>query len=206
MPEVTRLVERRGRAKVFVDGEYWAELDAAAAAEVGLAEGADLSDGRLAEARIAGERPLAMTRALNILGYRARSEGELRSRLVGAGYAEETVEGVVERLRDLGYLDDGEFARNAAREKARRYGPRRVYGDLRRSGVGEELAREAVKGEFSEESEFAAAQSAAGRRYNTCEGSDAVARRVYGFLVRRGYSAGVCAEVAKEYRRREAGE
>ncbi len=31
-------------------------------------------------------------------------------------------------------------------------------------------------------------------------GSDAEARRVYGFLVRRGYSAEVCAEVAREYR------
>ncbi len=206
MPEVTRLVERRGRAKVFLDGEYWAELDAAVAAELGLSEGVNLSEGELAEARVAGERPLAMGRALNVLGYRARSEGELRSRLARAGYAGETVEGVVERLRDLGYLDDEEFARNAAREKARKYGPRRVYGDLRRSGVGEELAREAVEGEFSQETEFAAARSAAGRRYNTCERSDAVARRVYGFLVRRGYSAGVCAEVAKEYRRREAGE
>ena len=201
MPEVTRLVERRGRAKVFVNGEYWAELDAQVAAELGLREGADLSEKELAEARAAGERPLAMTRALNVLGYRARSEGEMRARLQRAGYAGETVEGVVGRLRDLGYLDDEEFARNAARERARKYGPRRVYGDLRRSGVGEEQAREAVEGEFSEESELAAAQSAADRRYNTDERSDAVARRVYGFLARRGYSAGVCAEVAQEYRR-----
>ncbi len=201
MPEITRLVERRGRARVFVGGEYWAELDAQVAAELGLREGADLSERELARARAAGERPLAMTRALNVLGYRARSEGELRARLFRAGYAGETVEEVVERLRDLGYLDDEEFARSAARDRARKYGPRRVYGDLRRSGVGEELAREAVEGEFSEESELAAARWAANRRYNTGERSDAVARRVYGFLVRRGYSAGICAEVAQGYRR-----
>ncbi len=206
MPEITRLVERWGRARVFVDGEYWAELDAVVAAELGLVDGADLSEEQLVQARVAGERPLAMGRALNVLGYRARSEGELRARLLRAGYAGETVDGVVERLRDLGYLDDGEFARNAAREKARKYGPRRVYGDLRTSGVGEELARAAVEAEFSGGSELAAAQSAAGRRYNTNERSDAVARRVYGFLVRRGYSVDVCAEVAGGYRRREADE
>jgi SOS response regulatory protein OraA/RecX len=46
----------------------------------------------LAEARVAGERPLAaMPRALNVLGYRARAEGELRERLLRAGYAPETV-------------------------------------------------------------------------------------------------------------------
>jgi len=201
MPEITRLVERRGRARVFVNGEYWAEIDAAVVADLGLSEGTELSEKDLAYARVAGELPLAMTRALNVLGYRARAEGEMRERLLRAGYAPETVEGVVERLRELGYLDDAEFARNAAREKARKYGPRRVYGDLRKSGVGEELAREAVEGEFSEDSELEAAHSAAGRRYNTSERSDVVARRVYGFLVRRGYSVGVCAEVAQRYRR-----
>jgi regulatory protein len=201
MPEITRLVERRGRAKVFVNGEYWAELDAAVAAELGLFEGVNLPERELADARVAGERPLAMTRALNVLGYRARAEGELRERLLRAGYAPETVETVVGRLRELGYLDDAEFARNSAREKARKYGPRRVYGDLRKSGVGKELAREAVEGQFSEDSELEAAQSAAGRRYNKSERSDVVARRVYGFLVRRGYSANVCAEVAQRYRR-----
>ena len=106
MPEVTRLVERRGRAKVFLDGEYWAELDAAVAAELGLSEGVSLSEVELAEARTAGERPLAMGRALNVLGYRARSEGELRSRLSRACYAGETVEWVVVRLWVLGYIDD----------------------------------------------------------------------------------------------------
>ena len=73
--------------------------------------------------RIAGEKPVAMGRALNLLGYRARSEAEIRDRLTRYGYLEETIEGVVLRLEELGYLDDAEFARMKAREKARRYGP-----------------------------------------------------------------------------------
>ncbi len=207
MPEVTRLVERRGRAKVFLDGEFWAELDASVAAEHGLSEGAAFTEEELGAARAAGERPLAMERALHVLGYRARSEDEMRARLARAGYAAETVAGVISRLREIGYLDDEEFARNAARVKARsRYGPRRIYGDLRKKGVGEGLAHEAAEAQFSGDSELSAAQSVADRRYNTHERSDAVARRVYGFLARRGYSAEVCAEVAKAYRPRGTGQ
>lgn len=206
MPTVTGLLERRGRAKVFVDGEFWAELDSAVSFELGLSEGVELSDEALEEARVAGERPLAMTRALNVLGYRARSEGELREKLERAGYATGTVEAVVERLQELGYLDDEEFARNAAREKARRYGPRRILVDLRRSGVDDEVALGAVEEEFSSDDEIEAASRAAERRYNAGERSDALARRVYGFLARRGYSVGVCAEIAKGYREGGAGE
>ncbi len=200
MPLVTRIVERRDKAKVFVDGEFWAELDAGIAAERGLSEGATLSREELDEARVAGERALAMSRALNALGYRARSAREMRERLRRAGYAGETVDEVVARLEDLGYLDDEEFARDLARAEARKYGPRRIYGDLRRAGIEEEAAREVVEEEFAKRSEPEAAREAARRRYNTGEGSDAQVRRVYGFLMRRGYSASICAEVAREYR------
>jgi regulatory protein len=199
LPEVTDVRERRGKARVFVDGEFWAELDAGVAIECGLRKGAAFSWEELGRARVAGERPVAMGRALNLLGYRARSEAEIRERLGRYGYAGETIDAVVGRLEELGYVDDAEFARMKAREKARRYGPRRVSVELRKSGVGEELAREVVEEEFAGRSEVGEARSAAARRYNG-RGSDAEARRVYGFLVRRGYSAEVCAQVAREFR------
>ena len=206
MPEVTGVRERRGKARVFVDGEFWAEIDAGVATERGLYEGSVLSVEELGEARVAGERALAMSRALRFLGYRARSKAEVRDRLRRYGYGEETVEEMVGRLEELGYLDDEEFARNLAREKARKYGPRRVTADLRRGGVEAELARGVVEEEFAGRSEREAAATAATRRYNTGTRSDAQARRVYGFLTRRGYSADVCADVAREYRGRSSEE
>jgi regulatory protein len=199
VPEITGVRERRGKARIWVDGEFWAEIDAEVALERGLREGVALGLEELDEARAAGERALAMNRALHFLGYRARSRREVRDRLRRYGYGQETVEGVVGRLVELGYLDDKEFARTATREKARRYGPRRVSADLRRSGIDAELAQNVVDEEFAGRSELEEARSAAARRYNR-GGSDAEARRVYGFLVRRGYSSDVCAEVAREYR------
>ena len=199
MPEITGVRERRGKALVSVDGEVWAELDGAVAAESGLRKGAVFSSEELYRVRVAGERPLAMGRAFNLLSYRARSEAEIRERLGRYGYVEETVEGVILRLRELRYLDDEEFARLKTREKARKYGPRRVSAELRQSGVGADLARGVVEEEFAGRSEVEEARSAAARRYNG-RGSEAEARRVYGFLVRRGYSTEVCAQVAREYR------
>src|ERR671914_520108 len=117
MPEITGVRERRGRVLVFVDGGVWAELDGAVAAESGVREGAIFSSEELCRVRV------------------------VRERLGRYGYLEETVEGVILRLKELGYLDDEEFARLKAREKARKYGPRRVSAELRQSGVGEDLAR-----------------------------------------------------------------
>ena len=199
MPEITGVRERRDRARIYVDGEFWAEIDAGVAAERGLREGVALGLEELSEARIAGERALAMNRALGFLGYRARSEREVRDRLRRYGYGDQTVDSVIERLEELGYLDDGEFACLVAREKSRKYGPRRVLGELRKSGLDTGTAQGAVEEEFAGRSELQEAFSAAERRYNK-GGSVAEARRVYGFLMRRGYSAEVCSEVAREYR------
>ena len=202
MPVITGVKERRSKTRVFVDGEFWAELDSGFVAERGFYEGTALSHEELAEARVAGERPLAMGRALHSLAFRARSAHELRERLARAGYAGQTVSEVLDRLGELGYLDDEEFARNAVRDKARkRYGPRRIYGELRQAGVDEEVAQEVVEEEFAGRSELEEARAAVRRRYNTGERSVAQARRVHGFLMRRGYSAGVSAEIARSYRR-----
>lgn len=199
--------ERRGRAKLFVDGEFYAEIDAEALAGSGLGEGDEVPDAELDSLREAGEKALAMRRAFNLLSYRPRSEGELRERLARYGHGEGVVESVMERLGELGYLDDGEFARNLARQKSRKYGPRRVSMELQRAGVDPEVASGAVEEEFSGRDELAEARKAATDRYNigssrrsASGGEDALARKVYGFLTRRGYSAGVCAEVAREYR------
>ncbi len=168
--------------------------------ERGIREGIALSNSELGEVRVAGERPLAMGRALNLLGYRSRSSVEIRQRLGRAGYVEETIELVIARLEELGYLDDEQHARDLAREKSRKYGPRRVYGELRKGGLDEATAWSVVEEEFAGRSESEEAFEAAARRYNRFEGSGAQARRVYGFLTRRGYSAEVCAEVASKYR------
>ncbi|MBV9455713.1 MAG: regulatory protein RecX, partial [Rubrobacter sp.] len=190
MSIVTGVVQRHDRVRIFVDGEFWAELDSRIAVEEhGLFEGAVCSKARLKKARLAGEKLLAMNRALSILSYRARSKGELCERLARAGYGPETVTVVVARLGELGYLDDEELARSMTRDQAnKKYGPRRIFFNLRRLGVDEEIAREAVNEEFAQRSEYHTALATVRRRYNVEEeGSDTQVRRVYGFLMRRGY-------------------
>lgn len=196
---MTGVRERRGRVRVSIDGEFWCEVDAAAVSEHGLYEGAVLSREDLREVRIAVERAPAMGRAFDLLSYRDRSVKEVRQRLNRSGYAEETIERVIARLKELGYLNDEQYALNLMRERARKYGPNRVYGDLLRAGLDENTAREMVEREFAERSEIDEAFEAASRRYNTDERSAAQARRVYGFLMRRGYSAEVCAGTARRY-------
>ena len=51
MPEITGVRERRNRARVSVDGEFWAEIDAAVAIEKGVREGVEFSQEELGRVR-----------------------------------------------------------------------------------------------------------------------------------------------------------
>jgi regulatory protein len=105
------------------------------------------------------EEPLrkkAEQKAYRLLALRAHSEKELQTKLRGGGFAEPVVEAVIEKCRELGYLNDGNYARQRARDLAvnRLAGDRRIAFDLRERGISEELSRQSiaeVRGELSQE-------------------------------------------------------
>jgi regulatory protein len=87
-------------------------------------------------ARQAGD---AHEAALRLLDVRERSRRELAGRLREKGFPPEEIEPEIERLTEVGLLDDRRFACLRARALVRRgQGPRRIDSDLRARGVSRE--------------------------------------------------------------------
>ena len=88
----------------------------------------------------------ALQKAYRLLAIRAHSEMELAAKLCAGGFSESVIAAVLEKCREMGYLDDGKYARQRARELAvnRLLGDRRIAADLRGKGIAEELCREAI--------------------------------------------------------------
>jgi len=98
----------------------------------------------------------AEKKAYRLLALRAHSEKELQKKLRKGGISAQIVAAVVEKCRGFGYLNDGQFARQRARELAvnRLAGNRRIALDLIERGISEELCRQAIseaRAEISEE-------------------------------------------------------
>lgn len=74
---------------------------------------------------------------LRFLEARQRSVAEVRRRLTQAGYREELVTGAIDRLGDLGILDDDAFARAwvESRDRAHPRGEHALMVELRQKGV-----------------------------------------------------------------------
>jgi SOS response regulatory protein OraA/RecX len=81
--------------------------------------------------------------AARYLESRSRSVAEVRRHLVGGGFRVALVEGAIERLTSLGYLDDRAFARAwvESRDRAHPRGARALRLELARKGIDEATIR-----------------------------------------------------------------
>ena len=95
-------------------------------------------------------------RAIKLLAAKPRSVAELRERLLrGKNTDEATVETVISRLREYGYLNDERFAFSYAsyKVKQRPVGRRRLERDLKFKKVDSSVANEALEMVYAETSE-----------------------------------------------------
>lgn len=96
------------------------------------------------ERRAAVDDPaLVLAAAARYLEVRSRSIAETRRHLVEAGYRPNLVSGAVDRLLDLGLLDDEAFARAwvSSRDRARPRGERALRRELVLKGIADETIR-----------------------------------------------------------------
>lgn len=107
--------------------------------------------------------------ALSLLGGRALSAGEVRSRLNRRAADPADIEPALARLREYGFVDDEKFAEGyaTARRDSGIAGKARVLRDLRQRSVSSGVAEKAVTEVFSDVDEVAAVEQWLKRKYRS---------------------------------------
>ena len=138
--------------------------------------------------------------AADLLSRRSWTRAELTRRLRRRGAPPDVAAGVVADLVARGHVDDAAFAHQwVATRSARGYGAGRLRAELSLRGVETAVIDTAVA-ELDASDTLGRARALAARRLAALGGGDRrrVASRLYDYLVRRGYSAGLVARVVRE--------
>lgn len=143
-----RVNGRKKQVSIFIDGSFSFSISEEVAAISGLKVGQHLSAEQIDKLKKADLSHNCFGAALNYLGYRPRSEAELRQRLHRRGFNDEVVDKVVIGLKERRLIDDVAFAqywrdnRLSFRPRSRRL----IKLELRQKGVAAETANEVVEG------------------------------------------------------------
>lgn len=203
---ITRLTTQKNdasRASVFLDGEFAFGVHQDLVLKHGLHKGGTLS---LEEERAIREEDAEMkakAKAMRYVARRARTCAEVRRKLREKDHPDYAIDVAIERLQELGYLDDAEYAREyvQSRFRSKGYGPVRLRNELKERGVDRHHIEDAMPVLDHDELRKAAREHAQ-KRWPRLAGEEDPHRRrekLTGYLRRRGFSYEMIRGVVEEF-------
>jgi regulatory protein len=179
---------KRGRVNLFLDGAYAFSLSVPVASMAGLHEGQELTSKEVEKLQNDDLLHRSLNSALRYLSPRPRSETEVRNRLRRQDYDADTIQQVIDKLKEQKLIDDADFARfwRENRENFRPRSRRFIEFELRQKGVDADTASGVTEGLDEELNAYRAAQ----KKSSSLKGQDYhnFRNRLSAFLRQRGFS------------------
>jgi SOS response regulatory protein OraA/RecX len=143
---------------------------------------------------------VARSIALRQLSMAPRSRAQLEKKLSQRGCDDDVAARVLDRLTEVGLVDDGAYAEMLVRSRHAGKGlaRRAIAHELREKGIDRDLADEALE-QVDTDDERARAEELVARRLRSLHGlaPEVQARRLAGMLARKGYSGDVAWAVVR---------
>jgi regulatory protein len=171
-----------------------------------LEVGATIAEADIEELGGNHARAAGMEYAFRLLALRDRTEREMRESLASEGISDSAVvEEIIGSLKKHGYLDDRRLAAGFIRFRMdhRPCGPHLLRRKLREAGVDGSIIEEEIESVFVDGLEGELARRLAQEKLRGVTDRKRGARRVHGFLSRRGFSGAIMNEICARILRGE---
>ena len=190
MVEITdlRFNKAKKRVSIYIDGVFSFTLSKEVVVNAGLQKGKHISSDQIQDLVDNDLYQTCLSTAMDFLGYRPRSESEVRQRLCRRGFNSNVVGKVLTRLKEQKLIDDPAFAqywidnRLAFNPRSKRM----IKLELRQKGVDIETI-DVVADELDDE-DSAYKMGLKKARFLTTLSYEEFCNRLYNYLRRRGFS------------------
>lgn len=151
--DIKQQVKRQGRYSIYLDKKYSFSLSEDELLKSGIRIGKEYDEAELESLQQTAVLDKANMRALDYLARRPRSQWELRDYLKRKDYDSPTIDTILNKLSDYGYIDDLKFAQ-AWINNRRLLKPtslRRLQQELLQKRVDREVIEEALQTDEGDE-------------------------------------------------------
>ncbi len=197
--EITKIQAlTKQKYRVFLDGESAFAVYKSELSRYHLEEGAVLPPEVYEELVDKVLTKRATMRAMHILECADKTEAQLRRKLEESEYPKKAVESAIAYVASYGYLDDRRYAEHYIEWKKQGKGKARLKMELAQKGISREIIEEVLEAtDFGETRETIRQLILKKRKSNTAM-DEKEKQRLYGFLMRKGFSSSDILAVMRE--------
>lgn len=131
----------------------------------------------------------AKKRALYLLNFGRKTEGQLKGKLIRDRYPKDVAQEAVEYAKSFGYLDDAAFARDYIELNKDRKSKREMALALFQKGLSKEEIRQAMEEVYDQEDHVNAIRRILRQKgYDPQEKDEKKRQKIIGYLARKGFS------------------
>jgi len=199
------------RVNIFCDDEFTVGVHEDVLLKAGLRKGDTLDEHRLHELELHEEENLARERSFRFIGYRQRSEKEIRTKLLQNEFLPSIIDSTIIYLKNLGYVDDRAFAEAYVHDTLMKKpsGKRLLRRQLRLKGIAVDIIDDVLQ-KIGNEEELSLAREAARKHVKRSGTSRKPSihrnagerlkqrKRLADYLARRGFAWDTVSLVVKE--------
>lgn len=205
MPTITKIQPQRrnpDRRNIYLDGTFAFGLNLNVVARFRLVEGLRLSDEQVRSIEQGEVRQECFDSAMRFIQQRLHSREQLRQKLARKEFTPGVIEGVLDDLQRMEYVNDERFAAVKAQYacQQKRLGRRRAMMELRKAGIDQSLAERALAEVYDSRDSAGIAKALAMKQAPRLRKLEPLVarRRLGGMLARRGFDMDTIREVTRQ--------
>ena len=197
--EITKIQAlTKQKYRIFLDGESAFAVYKGELSRYHLEEGAVLPPEVYEELVNRVLKKRATLRAMHILERTDKTEAQLRRKLEESEYPKEAVESAIAYVTSYGYLDDRRYAEHYIEWKKQGKGKARLKMELVQKGISREIIEEVLESTDFGETREMIHQIILKKRKTDIPMNEKEKQRLYGFLMRKGFSSSDILAVMRE--------
>ncbi len=182
---------------IFIDGEFFCSIDDVSVYTMKLEEGIEVDAKLLEKTAIQSAYRKALNYSLHLLARYYKTKHELIQKLKEKEYKDDTISSVIEKLKELGYINDEMFVENYIRSKQgsnQTINKKTLYNKLLQKGIDKELIQNSL--ESADIDEYDIAMKAVEKKLKSLKGSAKEKKvKLYSFLYSKGFEYETCSRI-----------
>ena len=179
----------KAKYKVFLDEQFAFVLYKGELSRYKIQEEAQLSEETIKEIKKEILEKRAKLRAMHLLERMDRTEAELYTKLKRDLYPEDIIEIAMQYVKSFGYIGDKGYARRFVESRQGSKSKLEIKMSLLQKGISKEIVSEVLEAYYDGQDESMAIQRLLNKkRFSAETATEEGKRKIYGYLMRKGFS------------------